>query len=37
MLKGKDGLILLARLMDFNYVSMMVDVVKFMVVVCFVK
>lgn len=37
MLKGKDGLTLLARSMDPNYASMMADVVKLMAAVCLVK
>jgi len=37
MLKGEDGLTLLARSMDPNYASMMADVVKLMAAVCLVK
>lgn len=37
MFKSEDGLILLVRLMDFEYISMMVDVVKVMVVLCFLS
>jgi len=37
MLKGEDGLTLLARSMDPNYASMMADVVKLMAAVCLVN